>query len=68
MPKIIYKTSSKPENSVLISQDKKSEFATDTTEQSDFISLELGVLITTGSDDSIKVKESNTIQSTTKEE
>ncbi len=68
MPKIIYKKANEPENSVLITQGEKSEFVTDTIEQSDSISLELGTLITTGSDNSMKVKESNTIQSTTNDE
>lgn len=68
MVKILYKKSSEPERSVLVSEGEENEVITTTREQNDSISLELGTIITTASDDSIKVKESNTIQSTTKEE
>ena len=68
MTKILYKKSSEPESSMLVSKGEESEVTTTTNEQNDSISLALGTLITTASDDSMKVKESNTIQSTTKDE
>ncbi len=67
MTTIFYEESAEPESSVIVSQDQKLEFNTTTRKKSNTISLELGILTTTASDDSIKVKESNTIQSATKE-
>lgn len=65
MSKIIYKEAdSDAKSSLIIHSDESAELTTSTNDISDSISLELGTVSTTG-DDSYKVKESNTISSTT---
>lgn len=66
MPTIIYREANvKIKKSIIISPDKSSSLTTSTDDSSDSISLELGVITTTANNDSLKVKESNTMSSNT---
>ena len=66
MSKIIYKEAgTKVKKSVIVSSDESTNLTTATDDVSDSISLELGVVSTTANEDSWKVKESNTMSSTT---
>ncbi len=66
MSKIIYKeTNTNVKKSVIISSDNPTEDITSTEDISDSISLELGIESSTANEDSWKVKESNTMSSST---
>ena len=66
MSKIVYKEANvKVKKSMVISSDESANITTATDDVSDSISLELGIMSTTANEDSWKVKESNTMSSTT---
>lgn len=66
MPKIIYnKTDAEIKDSIIIFSDESADHVTSTDDKSDSISVELGIISPTADIDSWKVKESNTVYSST---